>query len=212
MPLLLVDLDDTLVDRAGAFHTWATQFAAELGLPDGAVPWLVEHDGDGFRDRPDFFAAAKEHFAVPASVEELERDFFAVFPPSLTSTAEVRDALVAVRAAGWRIAIVSNGAPTQELKIRAAGLDELVDTWCVSSIEGCRKPDRRILDLAAARCGASLEGAWLVGDAPDADIGGAVAAGLPSIWLRRGRTWSRTDYGPTFEADTFAEAVTLLPL
>ena len=46
-----------------------------------------------------------------------------------------------------------------------------------------------------------LAGAWLVGDSPEADIGGANALGLPSVWLHRGRRWSDPRYAPTRTAD-----------
>lgn len=172
---------------------------------------MIEHDRSGFRPRDEFFAGVRQRFDVPLSVDELITEFYTAFPPLFTCADEVRDSLVRARRQGWRIAIVTNGSPTQELKIAAAGLDRLVDTWCISSVEGVRKPDPRLLEIAAERCGATLAGAWLIGDAPDADIGAAVAAGLSSIWLRHGRPWPRDDYWPTFEADSFREAVAMLP-
>jgi putative hydrolase of the HAD superfamily len=42
-----------------------------------------------------------------------------------------------------------------------------------------------------------LGGAWVVGDSPEADIGGAAAMGLPSVWLHRGRSWMDSRYAPT---------------
>ncbi|MDQ4090800.1 MAG: HAD family hydrolase [Actinomycetota bacterium] len=208
---MLVDLDDTIVDRAGAFAEWAATFVEQWRLGADALPWMIEHDRSGFRLRDEFFAGVRERFGVPLSVGELITEFYTVFPPLFTCADEVRDSLVRVRAEGWPIAIVTNGSPTQELKILAAGLDTLVDTWCISSVEGVRKPDPRLLEIAAERCSTTLAGAWLIGDAPDADIGAAVAAGVPSIWLRHGRLWPRDDYSPTFEADSFPEAVAMLP-
>jgi HAD superfamily hydrolase (TIGR01549 family) len=208
---LLVDLDDTIVDRAGAFAQWAATFVEQRRLGADALPWMIEHDRSGFRPREEFFAGVRERFGVPLSVDELITDFYREFPSLFTCDDEVRDSLVRVRAEGWPIAIVTNGSPTQELKIVAAGLDTLVHTWCISSVEGVRKPDPRLLEIAAERCSTTLAGAWLIGDAPDADIGAAVAAGLSSIWLRHGRPWPRDDYSPTFEADSFPEAVAMLP-
>lgn len=46
-----------------------------------------------------------------------------------------------------------------------------------------------------------LDGAWLVGDSPESDIGGAVTLGLRSVWLHRGRQWSEPRYMPTYTAD-----------
>ena len=50
----------------------------------------------------------------------------------------------------------------------------------------------------------------MIGDSPEADIGAAVAAGIDSVWLRLGRSWSLQGYKPTAEADTFAEAVAIV--
>lgn len=190
---------------------WAGRFVDTWDLPAGALDWMIEHDLRGFRPRVEFFAGVRDRFGLPPSVEELISAFYGEFPGLFSCAGDVRDALVRAGRDGWRIAIVTNGSPTQELKILAAGFDRLVDTWCISSVEGVRKPDPRLLQIAAERCGTSLAGAWLIGDAADADIGAATAAGLTSIWLRHGRAWPREDYRPTFEADSFTEAMGLLP-
>ena len=59
--------------------------------------------------------------------------------------------------------------------------------WVISEEAGVSKPNPRIFALAAQRVRMRLRGAWVVGDSPEADIGGAAAIGLPSVWLHRGR-------------------------
>lgn len=105
---------------------------------------------------------------------------------------------------------MTNGSPPQESKIRASGLENLVDTWCISEVEGIRKPDPRLLQLGAERCGLSLDSAWVIGDGPAADIAAAHAAGLPSVWIRRGRAWVESAFFPTLQADSFHQAVELV--
>ena len=122
----------------------------------------------------------------------------------------MRAALASACGHGWSIAIVTNGPDTQHDKIHHAGLEPLVDAWCVSSAEGHWKPDARLLEIAAARCDLTLEGAWMIGDNPDSDIGAANAAGIQSVWLRHGRTWPREDFAPTHVADSFPEAVEMV--
>ena len=56
----------------------------------------------------------------------------------------------------------------------------------------------------------TLDGAWMIGDNADADIGAAHAAGIRSVWLRHGRPWPREDFAPTYEADSFPEAVEMV--
>jgi putative hydrolase of the HAD superfamily len=50
----------------------------------------------------------------------------------------------------------------------------------------------------------------MIGDSAENDIGAAAAAGISSVWLNRGLMWSRTDFRPSAEVDTFAEAITFV--
>ena len=77
----------------------------------------------------------------------------------------------------------------------------------VSETVGVAKPDPEIFRIAARVAGDTLEGAWMIGDAAESDIAGAVAAGLRSVWLRRGRAYPSDMVPPTRSADSFAEAV-----
>lgn len=39
--IVLIDLDNTLVDRRAAFDTWVSAFVAEIGGTDAAITWLL---------------------------------------------------------------------------------------------------------------------------------------------------------------------------
>jgi putative hydrolase of the HAD superfamily len=175
---------------------------------DAEVSWLVEADDDWLAKRPEFLAGVRDRFALADSVEELLADYRADYPRRLPPpTPQTVAALRRLRAAGWRIGIVTNGEPTQDAVIRLTGLDEIVDGWAVSSIVGARKPDPAIFHAAAADCACALGDAVVVGDGPKADIAGAVACGLSSVWIERGRDWTEAGYAPTFRAASVAEAV-----
>jgi len=210
LPLLLCDLDNTLVDRDAAFCRWATAFASQHGQDDEFVTWLQEIDDSGFGPRPDFFEAIHRRLELPSTVDEFVVAYYRDFLPQFRTDDDVRAALVDARARGWRIAIVTNGPVTQHDKIENSGLQTFVDAWCVSDVEGHAKPDARLLEIAAERSGISLDGAWMIGDNADTDIGAAVAAGIDSVWLRQGRAWPREDFAPTLEADSFPEAVAMV--
>ncbi|MEV4182571.1 HAD hydrolase-like protein [Streptosporangium canum] len=85
---------------------------------------------------------------------------------------------------------VTNGTADNQLgKIQRTGLAEAVDAYALSGLEGVRKPDVGLLEIAAKRCGMSLAGGgWMVGDHLVADIGGGRVAGLHTVWIDR-RTW-----------------------
>ncbi len=55
MPLLLCDLDNTLVDRDAAFRRWAVLIAARHDQDDDFVDWLVQVDDSGYGPRQELF-------------------------------------------------------------------------------------------------------------------------------------------------------------
>jgi putative hydrolase of the HAD superfamily len=210
VPLLLCDLDDTVLDRAGTFEVWVQRFLRGRGLDPGLRDWLVVEDDQGRRPRAELFAAVRGRAGIADPVEGLVESFYRDFAALFHCAPAVGAALERARGAGWRIALVTNGTAAQELKILASGLDALVDGWAVSGKEGTYKPQVRLLQIAAERVGEPLASAWMVGDSPEADIGAAQAAGIPSVWLRRGRRWPLSTFRPTLEADTFPAAVDLV--
>jgi putative hydrolase of the HAD superfamily len=129
-----------------------------------------------------------------------------IIPDSAVARA-LRDA----RAAGWVPFVVTNGTvEQQERKLRHAGLDREVAGWVISEGAGIRKPDPGIFQFAAAQAGQSLNGAWMIGDSAEADISGARNAGLPGVWLHRGRPWPLTAFQPDHTADSFPRAVRIV--
>jgi FMN phosphatase YigB (HAD superfamily) len=205
--LVLFDLDNTLIDRAGGFAIWARAFADGHGLGEPEVEWLELLDNDGLTRRPDFFRAARERYALQDPVETLVKQYREDYPrcvPPLPG--ETRSALADLRVAGWRIGIASNGAPSQETKILATGLDTLVDGWAISGVVGIRKPDIGLFQAAADACHGRLRDAWMVGDSAEADIAGASTSGMSSVWISRGRAWRDATYSPTLVAASVAEA------
>lgn len=193
MPLLLVDLDDTLVDRARTMHRWA----------DRHLPRVVRRPAHRLLR----WATGRLHVhrlvsRLAALYERGEQRSYCLEPG-------VEEALKEVRRAGWSIAVITNGhRRTQPAKLAAARIMPLVDAAVISSHEGFAKPDPRIFRLAAERAGASLEGAWVIGDDLRQEIAGAARLGLRSVWLNpRGRAPSSD---VDLEADTFPAAVQIV--
>jgi FMN phosphatase YigB (HAD superfamily) len=135
VPLLLIDLDNTLVDRAGAFDRWAREFMSAREVASAGE--VASARGGGAAD------------------------------------------------AEWLVAADRDGLESRE---RLAAI-----FW-----------------LAAARAGQPLDGAWMIGDSAKADINGARHAGLPGIWLHRGRPWPLATCQPAHVADDFPHAIEIL--
>ncbi|MGH3488939.1 MAG: HAD family hydrolase [Actinopolymorphaceae bacterium] len=209
MPLLLVDLDNTLLDRDAAFRQAVTEFVTAHALPLDDVAWVVEFDASGHRPRAAVAAALLDRY--PDLDPHVVRDLLDNNAANLVTLAETtRTALRRANALGWTPVIVTNGrVHQQETKIKVTGLDREVAGWVVSEGVGIAKPAEAIFARAAAAVGARLaDGGWVVGDSPTADIGGADGIGYPSVWLALGRTWpAELAYRPTRVADDVSTAI-----
>ncbi|GAA2409797.1 hypothetical protein GCM10010404_79740 [Nonomuraea africana] len=192
--LALFDLDNTLVDLDEAFRLWAGEFADQHSLTDEAVDWLIALDRAGHPHREVFFSKVREHFSLSSSVDELWSRYRRRMPYLVRCRPETLDGLARLRASGWKVAIITNGtADNQRGKIQQTGLAAAVDAYALSGVEGIRKPDVGLFEIAARRCGTTLaDGGWMVGDHLVADVGGGRSAGLRTIWIDRG-TWPEHD-------------------
>jgi HAD superfamily hydrolase (TIGR01549 family) len=183
--LALFDLDNTLIDRDAAFHRWAREYLAVRGADDD-FGWLVELDASGYCPREVVFAALRERFGDDEPLDQRWARYNERMAQLVTIRPAVLAALDRMRAAGWRVGIVTNGVPRGQLaKVTAVGLLDHVDACVVSGAEGFHKPDVRLFEIASQRCGVSLvDGGWMVGDTRHADIWGGAQAGLRTIWIR----------------------------
>ena len=206
VPLVLFDLDNTLIDRSLAFRRWAERFCRERGLIDGSVDWLIAADQDGYRARSELFSDVRNRFHLSETEEQLMSRYRVDYPTSYIRDQAVIDALGTLRAAGWKVGIVTNGPPSQAEKIAVAGLADAVDACCISEVVGVAKPEREIFEAAAAMASCELSG-WMVGDNPIADIGGGQAVGLETIWISRGQPWGEPNFRPSHVCNSLARAV-----
>jgi FMN phosphatase YigB (HAD superfamily) len=180
--LACFDLDNTLIDRDAAFRAWAESFCAQNDLGADDLEWFLSMDSGGYLPRPDLFLGARERFGLPASAEELVAAYDVEHPLFTWCEPEVFDGLAALRSAGWRVVVVTNGGTIQQTaKLEHTGLGAVVDYSCISESEGVGKPDRRIFEIAAERTGANLPGGWMAGDHLAFDVAGGKAAGLSTI-------------------------------
>ncbi len=198
MPLVFLALDDTLLDRSGAFRLWAKGFLDEIGAPAEDLDWLLSVDADGLTSRWDLADLIRDRYGLRIPSIDLLEELLGGPLEYEKLDPLVACALTIASDAGWVPVVVTNGPEQQqETRIRRTGLDRYVADWVISEQAGVSKPNPRIFALAAQRVRMRLGGAWVVGDSPEADIGGAAAMGLPSVWLHRGRDWLDKRYAPT---------------
>jgi putative hydrolase of the HAD superfamily len=127
-------------------------------------------------------------------VQDLASEFRRLSTTSLKERDYVRPLLASLRAADFRLALVSN---TEALftnhDLNVLGLRPLFDVVVLSSSVGFAKPDPRILTYALRELKISPNHAVFIGDSLDTDIRGASAAGVRAVLLR--------DQAPEFELD-----------
>ncbi|MCD9875359.1 HAD family hydrolase [Streptomyces guryensis] len=211
-PLVLFDLDNTLVDRRGTLAGWAAGFTAQYGLEDEDQANVLDMVAE--RAYPSTFEAIRTQYRLPVSTAELWHTYCTDIAALVSCQAGVLNGLEELRAAGWRVGVATNGAADiQRAKLRATGISERVDGVFVSEEADARKPQTRHFALAAARCGTVLgDSGWMVGDNPVNDIGGGRSAGLRTIWIGNGRSWPPDDPGPDHVVPHARAAIDLLLL
>jgi HAD superfamily hydrolase (TIGR01549 family) len=98
---------------------------------------------------------------------------------------DVLPALDALKAAGYRVAIIANQPAERTAELRALGVRP--EVMAMSDEIGVAKPDAAFFTRALELMGDPAPGdVAYVGDRPDNDVRPAAAAGMRSVWIRRG--------------------------
>lgn len=209
---MLVDLDNTLVDRRAAFSTWASTFVAEVGGSAEDQAWLLVEDADGYRPRAALAEAVIDRFRLSLGRDQLVERLLQEYVELIRPFPGVPSGLEALPAHGARIAVVTDGTVTQQsARLARTGPARLVDEVVVSEAVGFTKPDRRIVETAIRRVPSIRESdpPWMIGDHPVADIAGARDCGLSTGWISHGA--ERTaDWSPTVSGRSSAGVLRLV--
>jgi putative hydrolase of the HAD superfamily len=62
MSLLLLDLDDTLLDRTAAMRQWAWRFLGEVDAPQSDIEWLLNRDAGAPLPLEEFAGEIQQHY------------------------------------------------------------------------------------------------------------------------------------------------------
>lgn len=183
---LLLDIDNTLVDRAAAYDAYAWRLLEKAGLPGDAERHarLVAIDAGCYCPRPRW--AKETEAALPElgwTYLQIWRDFETQVIELMPDPAAIREALAPLKG---RVALVActNGPPKlQNAKIDRGGLRDLLDDAVISGDLGVRKPAADMFLEAARRGGAEPDDAIMVGDNASHDIAGAQACGIRTAFV-----------------------------
>ena len=197
---VLFDLDGTLYDRDELVRVVAAaqfdEFREHLAGADknAFVDRVFALDAHGYKDRAALYSEVIAEFGLEAALaNQLERDFTTRYFTSCSATPDTIDTLRLLKAHGLKVGVITNGAARlQSEKLLALGLSDYFDAVLISEAEGVRKPDAEIFRRALERCQVKAHEAAFVGDDPEADVFGAMAAGLQPIW-KRVSYWGMSD-------------------
>lgn len=136
----------------------------------------------------------------PTGRDELVTEIGPILRPEGQASALWRMVMPGVPAAldrlhrlGLTLAVISNSDGTCAQSLDEAGLLHYLDFVIDSAEVGVEKPDRRIFEIAVARCGADPRRTLYVGDLYHADVIGSRRAGLHALLLDPFGDWPPAD-------------------
>ena len=173
-----LDVGETLIDETRIWSIWADELRIPRLTMFATIGAVIAQEGE-HRDIFGVFGVEDWPMRVDA-VESVYGGFQPedLYPDALTS-------IEGLRAAGYRLAIVANQPAARSEELRALGAS--ADVIAMSEEMGVAKPElaffSRALELMGGPAPADVA---YVGDRVDNDVLPAMAAGLRSVWLRRG--------------------------
>jgi len=164
--LVIFDLDNTLVDRDLFFAEWTGALIRERHL-DGEVSLAIlrDADEDGAAPHTLFFERVQARLGLRGPIEDLIDEYWRDQMARYRCDQETIAGLRLLRQLGYKLGIATNGGARQIDKIKACGLDGLVDAVCVSRMVGYAKPDPRLFAAVAERAKPRWKtpGSWVTG-------------------------------------------------
>ncbi len=203
MRAVLFDVDDTLVDHAGAQRSAIVAQLRELGLPhdEQAVRrWSDVTDKHFLRHlageltlqehRRERVREVMAHYDVAGLTDEAADEWFADYTVRFQAGWRAYDDVVGVldrlHDRDVLVGIISNyGSEHQRFKLSAVGLGDRFDVVVGLDTLGVGKPDPRVFRHACELIGTPPGETAYVGDRLDYDAVAARDAGLVAVWLDR---------------------------
>jgi HAD superfamily hydrolase (TIGR01549 family) len=204
---VVFDVGETLIDETRVWSTWADVVGVQR-LTFMAVLGAVIARGGAHQEV--FAELGLDHWERHR--DELEDAYGGFTDADLYP--DVRPAMAALREAGHRLAIFGNQPAHRSAELRA--LDLPVEAIEMSAEMGVAKPSPAYFAAILDRIGHPNPGAVThVGDRIDNDVLPAAAAGMESVWIRRG-PWGRIqtlpdDVQSVPVIDSLAELPAFLP-
>jgi len=191
-PLVVFDLDGTLVDTAPDLVATLNAILAREGVPPVDYETARNFVGGGTRLMVERGFLASGRNLPSAALDGYTRDFIEHYAGHIADSSVafpgVEAALDTLAERGYRFAVCTNKVEKLSLMLLdALGLSKRFAVICGADTFGVIKPDPEILHRTIARAGAASDGAVMVGDSIT-DIATARAANIPVIAVDFGYT------------------------
>jgi putative hydrolase of the HAD superfamily len=196
---VLFDLDNTLLDRTATFRIFTEKLLDRYCLHstteerEALIEYIRIADQDGYKNKPELFAELAASAEMSWTGRPDAGELLEFYNLHYVNSAQLMESALEVLAhcrPRYKLGLITNGRTSiQYGKIDLLALRGSFDYIAVSEEVGVKKPDRRIYELALDRLGVAPKEAVYIGDHPVNDIGGARAAGMHAVWLRRNQPW-----------------------
>ena len=138
--------------------------------------------------------------------------FYAHTQPNWILEEDAALMLRTLEAGGYRLGLISNAGDNQDVfqLVNRFGIEPFFDFILTSAACSYRKPHPRIFELALAHWNIPAHEIAMVGDSLEADISGAKALGIYTVWITR-----RVSHGvtrPAVQPDATIHALSELPI
>jgi len=181
-PLLVFDLDGTLVDSVPDIAAAVNRMLAARNLAPLSDPVVAAMVGDGLQPLIDRVFAA--HGTTPDAGAALEylHDYEANVAVDTVLFAGMADALRTLQESGWRLAVCTNKPENAaRMLLDALGVAGLFTAIGGGDSFAARKPDPLHLRETVAAAGGSPSRALMVGDHRN-DVQAAIGCAMPAIF------------------------------
>lgn len=182
-PLLVFDLDGTLVDTAPDLIASLNHCLRGVGMDPAARETMGFHVGLGSRALIERAYALRSQALAPEELDRLSAIFLDHYAGAIPGDSKpypgVLDAIARHAEAGFRFAICTNKPEAMALRLtEALGMAPLFAAICGADTFAFRKPDPRHLTETIAQAGGDPARTLMIGDSRT-DIDTAKAAGIP---------------------------------
>lgn len=218
----LFDLDDTLVDRRGAYDVFYRSFYDRQDAINSDISWSEAKDffwslspDNATNPREAFTVIQQRWQGVTGDPDSHFHNYFKNMVANMQPLPGAKEFVDDLNSSGIPWGVVTNGDQYQLDKVKSAGFEGLIPFVIATKLHGAHKPDPepflhalRLLEMSKDETGSIL----FVGDNPHTDIIGAQGVGMQTAWIHMDREFPADMQPPTLTIDRVSDLYETLDL